>query len=46
MNKIIMKDKWDMDYIGRVLSDLLSRQFDADITVRFTPKEKDEKEAT
>lgn len=45
MNQIIMKDKWNMDYIGRVLSDLLSKQYDADITVRFTPKEK-EKEAT
>lgn len=38
MNKIIMKDQWDMDLIGRVLSRLLSQQYDEEITVRFTPK--------
>ena len=39
MNKIIMKDQWDMDLIGRVLSRLLSQQYDEEITVRFTPKD-------
>lgn len=34
--------KPNMDYIGRVLSDLLSRQYGEEIVVRFIPKEKTE----
>ena len=32
--------KPDMDYIGRVLSDLLSRQYGEEIVIRYVPKDK------
>ena len=45
MNKIILTNKWDMNYVAKVFSELLSEQFDADITVTFTPKTEEEKKA-
>lgn len=38
--------KPNMDYIGRVLSELLSRQLGEEIVVTFTPKEGVEAEAS
>ena len=38
--------KPNMDYIGRVLSELLSNQLGEEIVIRFTPKEGGETDGT